>query len=90
MTIIRQVDYDIECIGHAGDKICCAMLTALTVSLVKNLTERLNDNPDYVLESGYFRIDTRTVGVEGSILVDAYLYALKGLAESYPDNFVFE
>lgn len=88
MTIVTFSDNVIECKGHAETKVECAMLTALTVSSVKFVTEKLNEFPDYVLDDGHFRIDTSTLSEKAAIVMDAYKHALIGLAESYPYSFV--
>lgn len=82
-----RADYDaIEIDGHAGNKIVCAMVTALTVSLINNL-QRIGDTPAYELREGYFRLIRRGLSIEGDILTDAFLYSIRGLMESYPDCF---
>ena len=75
--------------GHAGDKIACAMLTALTVSLVDNLINRLNDKVDCTLDKGLFilNFDRNRISPAAVVLIDSYVYSLNKLAESYPENF---
>ena len=90
MTRITISPLMIECSGHAGDKVACAMLTALIIGLMKNLTERLGFNPSYTLQDGYFRILTGDIYGDGKVLVDSFAYALRGLAESRPGNFYIE
>lgn len=87
MTKIYRTDCEIICSDHAGDRVCCAMITALTVSLVENITERLNVELDYSLEPGHFIICTKGLEGKSKDLVDAYWYSLGKLQESYPDNF---
>lgn len=89
MTTIFRSNGIISCNGHAGDKVPCAMLTALTVALVTNITERLGEKPGFVLDEGVFSLDTHKLSPKAMELVDAYVYALKGLAESYPNNFEY-
>lgn len=86
MTTVKINDEYIEVDGHAGDKIVCAMLTALTVSLVNNLTERLNLTVDYAIGSGHFVMRTDGLDSEAKPLIDAYVYSLRDLSRSYPDN----
>ena len=87
MTTIKITRARISCDGHAGNKVACAMLTALTVSLIKNLVERLQLNIDFSLKPGAFFVATDGINGEGKILIDAYKYSLYGLADSYPNSF---
>lgn len=86
MTTVKISDKYIEVDGHAGDKIVCAMLTALTVSLVNNLTDRLNFTVDYTIRGGHFVMCTDDLDTASQNLVDAYVYSLRDLSRSYPDN----
>ena len=87
MTVITVKDGVITCDGHAGDKICCAMLTALTYSVIENL-ERLNQPLlyEYDNKKGYSRIDVRDVDDKYSELVNSYVYSLMCISKSYPEN----
>lgn len=87
MTKILISDNLIECTGHAETRVQCAMLTALTVSSLKYITEKLHENTPHVLKDGYCMIDTSCLSERAECVIDAYKYALVGLAESYPDNF---
>ena len=89
MTSISIRSGRITCDGHAGDKIACAMLTALTVSLVDNLINRLNDKVDCTLDKGLFilNFDRNRISPAAVVLIDSYVYSLNKLAESYPENF---
>ena len=89
MTSISIRSNRITCDGHAGDKIACAMLTALTVSLVDNLVNRLNDKVDCILDKGLFilNFDRNRISPAAVTLIDSYVYSLHKLAESYPENF---
>lgn len=89
MTNISIRSNRITCDGHAGDKIACAMLTALTVSLVDNLINRLNDKVDCTLDKGLFilNFDRNRISPAAVVLIDSYVYSLNKLAESYPENF---
>ena len=89
MTNIRIGRNKIICSDHAGDKVACAMLTALTVSLVDNLINRLNDKVDCTLDKGLFVLDfeRNRISPAASVLIDSYIYSLHKLAESYPANF---
>ena len=79
----------IICSDHAGDKVACAMLTALTVSLVDNLINRLNDKVDCTLDKGLFvlNFERNRISPASNVLIDSYIYSLHKLTESYPDNF---
>ena len=89
MTSISIRSGRITCDGHAGDKIACAMLTALTVSLVDNLTNRLNSEIDCTLDRGLFvlNFDRNRISPAAVVLIDSYVYSLHKLSESYPENF---
>jgi uncharacterized protein YsxB (DUF464 family) len=87
MTTITKTENSITCNGHAGDRICCAMLTALTVSLISNICQRLKETAVYELSDGYFKIDFRNISETSKILIESYWYSLNGLAASYPENF---
>lgn len=89
MTNISIRSNRITCDGHAGDKIACAMLTALTVNLVDNLINRLNDKVDCTLDKGLFilNFDRNRISPAAVVLIDSYIYSLNKLAESYPENF---
>lgn len=89
MTNISIRSNRITCDGHAGDKIACAMLTALTVSLVDNLINRLNDKVDCALDKGLFILNfgRNRISPAAVVLIDSYVYSLNKLAESYPENF---
>ena len=87
MTTIKITKTMIECSDHAGDRVKCAMLSALTVSLIENLTERLALNIEYSLRSGYFYMDLRHLDAVATTLVDSYIYSLISLSNSFPDNF---
>ena len=89
MTSISIRSNRITCDGHAGDKIACAMLTALTVSLVDNLVNRLNDKVDCILDKGLFilNFDRNRISPAAVTLIDSYVYSLHKLVESYPENF---
>lgn len=89
MTNISIHSNKIRCDGHAGDKVACAMLTALTVSLVDNLINRLNDKVDCVLDKGLFVLDfdRNRISPAAVVLIDSYIYSLNNLTKSYPENF---
>lgn len=76
--------------GHAGDKVCCAMMTALCDALMGNITIRLGEKPEFTLCKGHFDLNVKDLGIESSLLVDAFWYAVTRLAESYPNSFRIE
>lgn len=90
MTKITITPTRVTCDGHAGDRIACSMLTALTVAFVTNLTERIGLSIPYTLQPGYFDIATDGITGDGRVLVESYLYAIRGLAKSYPEQFTIE
>lgn len=89
MTNISIRSGRITCDGHAGDKTACAMLTALTVSLVDNLINRLNSEIDCTLDKGLFVLnyERNRISPAAAELIESYVYSLNNLAESYPENF---
>ena len=89
MTNISIESNRIKCDGHAGDKVACAMLTALTISLVDNLINRLNDKVDCTLDAGLFVLDfdRNRISPAAAVLIDSYVYSLHNLTKSYPENF---
>lgn len=89
MTNIIIESNRITCGGHAGDKIACAMLTALTVSLVDNLLNRLRCEIDCTLDKGLFvlNFERNRISPAAVELIDSYVYSLHKLTESYPENF---
>lgn len=89
MTNISIRSNRITCDGHAGDKIACAMLTALTVSLVDNLINRLNSEINCTLDKGLFVLtyERNRISPAAVELINSYVYSLHKLTESYPDNF---
>ena len=89
MTTISITNGKIRCEDHAGDKTACAMLTALTVNLVDNLINRLNDKVDCTLDRGLFvlNFDRNRISPAAVTLIDSYVYSLNKLTESYPENF---
>ena len=89
MTNISIRSGRITCDGHAGDKIACAMLTALTVSLVDNLLNRLRCEIDCTLDKGLFvlNFERNRISPASVELIDSYVYSLHKLTESYPENF---
>lgn len=88
MTTITRTNERIKCDGHADNKICCAMLSALTDLLVGNITNRLGITLNCRLEPGIFEIDFSNLTDEAMVLVDSYWFSLNTLSESYPENFV--
>ena len=87
MVLIDKEKIVVE--DHAGDKIVCAMLTSLTVSLISNITQRLNIDAKYELSDGHFVLYFKNLTQKATDLVDAYIYSLRGLSESYPENIRF-
>ena len=89
MTNISIKDNEITCTGHAGDKTACAMLTAMTVSLVDNIINRLGSEVDCTLDHGLFvlNFERNAISPAANTLIDSYVYSLHNLAESYPENF---
>lgn len=87
MMLIKRSDKDIEMVGHAKDKISCAMMTALSVSLLENITQRMNESPKYDIKEGHFYLYTDDLTMDAMTLVDSFWYSVKSLSRSYPDSF---
>lgn len=91
MTKIYIGNNSISCVGHAGNKIACAMLTALTYSLVDNVVNRLDYHGlSYDLEPGLFIVDYENASGAVLNLIDAFVYSVRRLSEDYPENFKIE
>lgn len=89
MTKVMRNNSTINVVGHAGDKIVCAMITSQTVGLIKNITERLGEFPEFIIKPGIFSIDTKDLSEEALHLVDAFLYSMAGIAGSYPQYVMY-
>ena len=74
----------IEVRGHASNKIACAMASALTTSLMKNLLERCNYQGSFILREGHFRLDTHNMRGVSQILTDAFIYSIQEFVHDYP------
>ena len=87
MTRIVKTANEITLDGHAGDRVCCAMVTALSICLISNLVERLHADFLYEIREGWCRVNFEKLSESEMILIDSYFYGLQGLAKSYPENF---
>ena len=87
MMLIKRNDKEIEMAGHAEDKIPCAMLTALFVSLLQNITERLKEDIDCHIDKGTFYLDLTQLSTDAMVIVDSFWYSIKKLAHDYPASF---
>lgn len=85
--IIKRTKKAIVMAGHAEDSIRCGMMTALSVSLLENLTERMHEEADHHISPGAFYLDTSKLTDRGRDLVDGYWYSMKHLARDYPHSF---
>lgn len=89
MTRVTVGPNYVSAMGHAGDTIVCAMITCQIVGLVKNLTERIGDDPEFQLYDGVFWMKTDKLSRKGQEVLDAFIYCMRGLSGSYPCNIQF-
>lgn len=87
MVHISRAGGLIECRGHAASEVGCAMLTALTDSLLENIGERLGEHLAGEPESGHFAIMRDGLSEKAADLFDAYWYSLTQLAKCRPLDF---
>lgn len=89
MTTITRTNEQIELDGHASSTTCCAMITALSICLLANLTERLCVPVEYEIGAGHCCVNFSKIKEDQQAmnLIDAYYYGLQGLRDSYPENF---
>lgn len=80
----------VEVIGHAGyaprgQDIVCAGITALTQTLAASFEGLTEDNPDYTIAPGVFRIETKDLSDKARFLIDSFFIGICGIAEAYPE-----
>jgi uncharacterized protein YsxB (DUF464 family) len=80
----------IEVSGHAGyaprgQDIVCAGVTALTQTLAASLDGLTEDNPDYTIAPGVFKIETKDLSDKARFLIDSFFIGICGIAEAYPE-----
>lgn len=76
--------------GHAGyaavgKDIVCAGVTALTMSLVKSLSDLTEDKIEYEVLPGRVDIHYGNLSKAGKLLVDSFFIGICLIAEEYPD-----
>lgn len=77
--------------GHAGyaaagKDIVCAGVTALTMSLVRSLSDLTEDKIEYEISPGRVDIYYGDLSEAGKLLVDSFFIGICLIAEEYPDN----
>ena len=87
---VRNTKTSIEMIGHAEDKIVCAMVTSLTVTLCNAFTTILDEPVDYKLSSGRFYLSKAHLSEEAKLLVKVFWCGIVGLARDYPSSIFIE
>lgn len=80
----------IEVSGHAGyaprgQDIVCAGVTVLTQTLAASLDGLTEDNPDYTIAPGVFKIETKDLSDKARFLIDSFFIGICGIAEAYPE-----
>lgn len=90
MILIQNYLNRIEITGHAGAaphgmSVPCEAVTVLANNVVASIIELTNDQPDYVLESGNFRLMKKDLSAESGMLVRSFLVGLQMVAEAYPE-----
>ena len=90
MTMKRVDNQYIEFKGHAENPIVCSMVTYASVSLMKTITEFLEEPADYTITEGYFRLSLKGLTVGTQSFIDAFWYNMGELAKDYPNSFRIE
>lgn len=84
---IHKTPGRVEMNGHAEGPIQCAMMTALTVSLITNIQRLSGKVPPAHIEDGHFDIDTDKLDDTGRLLFTAYWNSVTDLVRDYPSSF---
>ena len=77
--------------GHAmyddyGKDIVCAGVTALTMSLVKSLSDLTEDKIEYEISPGRVDIYYGDLSEAGKLLVDSFFIGVCRIADEFPDH----
>lgn len=86
MTTITRTTGKITCEGHAGNRTCCAMLTAIIGSLAVNVSS-LSLKAEYEISEGHFEIDFSKLSENDMLYIEYFWRAVCSLRDSYPENF---
>lgn len=81
---------EIRVLGHAGyaptgQDIVCAGVTVLTQTLAASLDNLTDDNSDYTIAPGIFKLKTKNLSSKSKLLVDSFFIGVCGIADAYPD-----
>ena len=89
MIRITDTTSTVKVDGHARREVC-AMVTALTMAFVQNVTEETGKAPTYTVEDGYFFVDACQFYKDnvptGKLLMRCLQRNLKQLALEYPND----
>jgi uncharacterized protein YsxB (DUF464 family) len=89
MIRITDTTATVKVDGHARREVC-AMVTALTMAFVQNVTEETGKAPTYTVEDGYFFVDAyqfyKDNSPTGKLLMRCLQRNLKQLAMEYPKD----
>lgn len=86
MTDILIEPHRIVLDGHAGDKVVCAALSALTETFIASVEELTHDKIKSYVIDGYACIRHEDLTAEGQLLRRSFLIGLHGVANAAPDN----
>lgn len=88
--MIQNFADHVEITGHAGaaphgQSVPCEAVTVLANNVAASIMELTDDNPDYILESGNFKLMKKDLSAESLLLVRSFLVGLRMVAEAYPE-----
>lgn len=87
MMKIHRDGYHIHMDGHAGNKIACAMMTALSVAYINNLRDMAFYEGNCTLDVGVMDVMVPSDNSVAVFLTEAFWNAVNGLVQSYPNSF---
>lgn len=96
MIYIKVFKETISIKGHAGagpsgKDIVCAGVSALQETYVYAIQELTDDQLNSTLSSGLAIMSfPKPITEKGKVLTDAFLLGLKALANTYPDNIMYD
>ncbi len=76
-------------IGHAENKVVCAMVTTLTVSLINSIESYLHEDIDYSIKTGYFYASIDGLSENARMFYEAFIKNLLIISEDYPNSFKY-
>ena len=90
MIEVTKTDDMIRLDGHAENKIVCAMVTALTIALVNDITSYLNEPLDCHVDDGEYQITGLSALSEiGQHFLNAFWGNFEELMRDYPKSFAY-